>query len=390
MALSRRQNDTPRPSRGPVHSGATKNLSLGRPIVALLREIRRRGWSALLERLAPAWSWDVAAGGRRRTSRPPFHPTIDGRLEARMLLTYWHVVPKVLGNAALLAQASQRQARPSSRTCRRRSQHANPQVPGQRHHAEACRDRDPDGPRRPGRRGHGARRLALHDQAVVHLQHDRDQHRRGDRTARRATRARRPPPRWCPSRTPTIPSRSARSGRTPCRAAAWASSSTARRPNTDLTINPLGQPQKKGFAKSFAYGESARNHLLNIGQLTVTSGQIGAIEGFQDAELSGPLTVPGTASIDRIALDAILPGASITTGGDISDARRAQQHRPERARHRHHHRPRPQPAQRRHRHHPVQRGQLHHQPQPRAARPAAQGDRHGLERPVAQLHERLQ
>ena len=41
--------------------------------------------------------------------------------------------------------------------------------------------------------------------------------------------------------------------------------------NTDLTINPLGQPQKKGFAKSFAYGESTRNHLLNIGQLTVTA-----------------------------------------------------------------------------------------------------------------------
>jgi hypothetical protein len=56
---------------------------------------------------------------------------------------------------------------------------------------------------------------------------------------------------------------------------------------------------------------------LNIGQLTVTSGQIGAIEGFQDAMLSGPLTVTGTSSIDRIALDAILPGASITVGGDL-------------------------------------------------------------------------
>ena len=28
--------------------------------------------------------------------------------------------------------------------------------------------------------------------------------------------------------------------------------------NTDLTINPLGQPQKKGFAHSFAYGEAGR------------------------------------------------------------------------------------------------------------------------------------
>ncbi|MFI5458270.1 MAG: hypothetical protein ACHRXM_22800 [Isosphaerales bacterium] len=89
-------------------------------------------------------------------------------------------------------------------------------------------------------------------------------------------------------------------------------------PNTDLTINPLGEPQRKGFAHSFAYGESARNHIVNIGQLTVTSGQIGAIEGFQDAVLSGPLVATGTAAIDRIALDAILPGASITTGGDVN------------------------------------------------------------------------
>jgi hypothetical protein len=85
-----------------------------------------------------------------------------------------------------------------------------------------------------------------------------------------------------------------------------------------LTINPLGQPQKKGFAHSFAYGESNRNHVLNIGQLTVTSGSIGAIEGFQTADLSGPLTVEGTLAVDRIALRDILPGASITTGGDVN------------------------------------------------------------------------
>ncbi len=87
--------------------------------------------------------------------------------------------------------------------------------------------------------------------------------------------------------------------------------------NTDVTINPLGEPQKKGYAHSFAYGESGRVHLLNIGQLTVTNGTIGAIEGYQDAELSGPMQISGTSAIDRIALDAILPGASITTGGDV-------------------------------------------------------------------------
>jgi hypothetical protein len=88
--------------------------------------------------------------------------------------------------------------------------------------------------------------------------------------------------------------------------------------NTDLTINPLGEPQKKGYAQSFAYGESNRVHLLNVGQITVNSGTIGAIEGFQDTELSGPLVATGTSAIDRIAFYSILPGASITTGGDVN------------------------------------------------------------------------
>jgi hypothetical protein len=88
--------------------------------------------------------------------------------------------------------------------------------------------------------------------------------------------------------------------------------------NTSLTINPLGEPQKKGFAHSFAYGESSRVHILNVGQITVNSGRIGDILGFQDADLSGPLVVSGTGSIDRIAFANLLPGASIKTGGDLN------------------------------------------------------------------------
>lgn len=98
--------------------------------------------------------------------------------------------------------------------------------------------------------------------------------------------------------------------------------------NTDLTINPLGEPQKKGYAHSFAYGESNRLHLLVIGQITVNSGQvgtkmvgdgeIGAIEGFQDSVLAGPLVALGTAAINRLAFYSINPGASITTGGDVN------------------------------------------------------------------------
>jgi hypothetical protein len=88
--------------------------------------------------------------------------------------------------------------------------------------------------------------------------------------------------------------------------------------NTELTINPLGQQQRKGYAHSFAYGAAARGHLLNIGQLTINTGQIADIEGFQDAILSGPLVVSGTNSIDRIAFYSLAAGASITTGGDLN------------------------------------------------------------------------
>jgi hypothetical protein len=88
--------------------------------------------------------------------------------------------------------------------------------------------------------------------------------------------------------------------------------------NTELAINPLGLPQRKGFAHSFAYGESNRGHVLNVGQITINSGQIGAILGFQDVTLSGPLVSPGTGAIDRIAFANIVPGASITTGGDVN------------------------------------------------------------------------
>jgi hypothetical protein len=88
--------------------------------------------------------------------------------------------------------------------------------------------------------------------------------------------------------------------------------------NVELSINPLPHPQKKGFAHSFAYGESDRTHLLNIGQLTVNTGEIGGILAFDTADLSGPLVANGTTAIDRIAFNALLPGASIHTGGDLN------------------------------------------------------------------------
>ncbi len=88
--------------------------------------------------------------------------------------------------------------------------------------------------------------------------------------------------------------------------------------NTELTINPLPTPIRKGYAHSYAYGQSGVTHILNIGQITVNSGSIAAIEGFHTANLVGPLVVNGTATVDRIAFNSIGPGASITTGGSLN------------------------------------------------------------------------
>ena len=88
--------------------------------------------------------------------------------------------------------------------------------------------------------------------------------------------------------------------------------------NTELTINPLPQPIRKGYAHSFAYGQAGKNHLLNVGQITVNSG------ASARSRASTPPTCPARSSsaarttIDRIAFNAILPGASITTGGDVN------------------------------------------------------------------------
>jgi hypothetical protein len=88
--------------------------------------------------------------------------------------------------------------------------------------------------------------------------------------------------------------------------------------NSQLEIDPLAFPQRKGYAHSFAYGSQGRSQILQIGAINVTSGQIGAIIGYKDADLSGPLTIGGSTTVDRIALDALLPGAAIGVGGTLN------------------------------------------------------------------------
>ncbi len=234
MTLSRRENDTPRPARSSVRSASPWRDFPGGRIVALLRQVRGTSWSAVLESHRAGL---VLACGLRRRWRIAVGPkdALPDLLSDRRRPAGGPDAPDVLARGAegpgerrLLAQASRRPHRLPQEPAAAGAARAG-EASGQRYHPAAGGDRDPDRPRRPGRRGDGARRLALHDQAVVHLQYHRHRYRRGNRTARAAIRPPRRPRRWSPSRTATIPSRSARSGPTPCRAAAWGSSSTARR-----------------------------------------------------------------------------------------------------------------------------------------------------------------
>jgi hypothetical protein len=87
---------------------------------------------------------------------------------------------------------------------------------------------------------------------------------------------------------------------------------------TELDISYAGFPQRKGYAHSFAYAQASQSHVLNIGQITVNTGQISAINGYHTATLSGPLVVSSNQPVDRISFFALNPGASITTGGDLN------------------------------------------------------------------------
>jgi hypothetical protein len=87
---------------------------------------------------------------------------------------------------------------------------------------------------------------------------------------------------------------------------------------TEVDISPYPFHQRKGYAHSFGYGQAAETHILNIGQITVNSGVISAINGFHTAELSGPLVINGGQPVDRLSFNALLPGASIVTTSDLN------------------------------------------------------------------------
>ena len=319
MTQSRRGNDIPRSSRPSAHAVPMWNFLLGGPFVAFLREVHRTGWTSAIGRLAPRWrrrtGWREVhwLAKSRRAPSHVFHPTVDGRLEVRMLLSAagQRFVTK---SAYLLKHPGARQAynlkQPpflsnnaphfnNLHSYRVKTAIATQTARG----GQAVEVTALDG-------SHYKISLSYTSNTIATNTAEGTNGQAGNATTGASNALVSQQTANYPQPIGTVRAYAMSGGRV----GIIVDGST---PNTDLTINPLGEPQVKGFAHSFAYGESGRTHLLNIGQITVTDGTIGAIEGFQDAELSGPLQVAGSSAIDRIALDAILPGASITTGGDV-------------------------------------------------------------------------
>ena len=88
--------------------------------------------------------------------------------------------------------------------------------------------------------------------------------------------------------------------------------------STLLEISTIVPNQIHGTAHTFNTSLSTNGNKLNIASINVSSGTIGAIEGYQTANLSGAIVVAGTSRVDRIALNSILPGGAIQVGGDLN------------------------------------------------------------------------
>lgn len=85
-----------------------------------------------------------------------------------------------------------------------------------------------------------------------------------------------------------------------------------------VTISPAALHQEPGKAHTFNPAFGSGDELLNVRAIQVRSGRIGQILGFRTVNLSGPIDVRGESAVDRIALNRILPGGSITVTNDLN------------------------------------------------------------------------
>lgn len=86
---------------------------------------------------------------------------------------------------------------------------------------------------------------------------------------------------------------------------------------TELVINPLRPIPKFGTAHTFQPDFGISSEILEVGDINIKTGKIGAILGYRTANLGGRILLDNDSPIDRIALNRLLPGALIQTTGDL-------------------------------------------------------------------------
>jgi hypothetical protein len=87
---------------------------------------------------------------------------------------------------------------------------------------------------------------------------------------------------------------------------------------SSLIIAPARPVPTEGGAHTFNPAFGAGDEILNVGQIVIRSGRIGQILGYRTVNLSGPVRVRGESSVDRIALNRILPGGTIEVASDLN------------------------------------------------------------------------
>jgi hypothetical protein len=85
-----------------------------------------------------------------------------------------------------------------------------------------------------------------------------------------------------------------------------------------LLIAPANPAPTKGGAHTFNPAFGVGDELLEVGEIVIRSGRIGQVLGFRSVNLSGPLRVRGESTVDRIAVNRLLPGATIETANDLN------------------------------------------------------------------------
>lgn len=87
---------------------------------------------------------------------------------------------------------------------------------------------------------------------------------------------------------------------------------------TELVVDVARPSQRKGGAHTFNPAFGIGNNILDIGSIVITTDKIGQILAYRTANLSGPLNIQNDSPINRIAFNRLLPGATITTAGDVN------------------------------------------------------------------------